>query len=163
MKRGILALTVSGMALALASGCGSSSTSSIETTTVTVGGRTSTITSSKTTTSKTKTGGLQSNTTPKYGAPPANAPVQSGPVQIAYRNIAIDPDVLKVKVGSTIKWTNYDPVEHNVTSKGGPGKFASKNFGEGGTFAFKATQAGVIHYVCTIHPTTMNGTIEVVN
>jgi plastocyanin len=83
-------------------------------------------------------------------------------VPIAYRNIAIDPDTIKVKVGSTIKWTNYDPVEHNVTSKGGPIHFASKNFGEGGTVEFKMTKPGVIHYLCTIHPATMNGTIEVV-
>ena len=54
-------------------------------------------------------------------------------MQIAYHNIAINPDTVKVKVGSTIKWTNYDPVEHNVTSEGGPQKFASKDFGEGGT------------------------------
>ncbi|HEY7952949.1 MAG TPA: plastocyanin/azurin family copper-binding protein [Solirubrobacteraceae bacterium] len=165
MTRGTLAVAalLTTGALMLAAGCGSSGSSNeTETTTVTVGGRTSTITSSKTSTSKSK-GGLQPATTPKFGTPPANAPVQSGAVQIAYRNIAIDPDVLKVKVGSTIKWTNYDPVEHNVTSKGGPAKFASKNFGEGGTFEFKATKAGVIHYECTIHPTTMNGTIEVVN
>jgi plastocyanin len=166
MKRGFAAVLVSAVALALAAGCGSSSSSgTTETTTLTVGGRTTTavVTNGKTTTSKPGSGGLQANTTPKYGAPPAAAPVQSGAVQIAYRNIAIDPDVLKVKVGSTIKWTNYDPVEHNVTSKGGPSSFASKNFGEGKTFEFKATKAGVIHYVCTIHPTTMNGTIEVVN
>ncbi len=169
MKRGTSALAalLTGAALLLAAGCGSSSSSAgrTETTTITVGGRTTTavITNGKTSTSGSKTGGLQPNTTPKYGTPPPNAPVQSGPVQIAYRNIAIDPDVLKVKVGSTIKWTNYDPVDHNVTSKGGPAHFASRNFGEGGTFEFKATKAGVIHYVCTIHPTTMNGTIEVVN
>jgi len=107
--------------------------------------------------------GLQADTTPKYGTPAPNEAVQSGTVQIAYRNIAINPDVLKVKVGSTIKWTNYDPVEHNVTSKGGPSKFASGNFGEGHTFEFKVNKTGVIHYECTIHPTTMNGTIEVVN
>ena len=88
--------------------------------------------------------------------------MQSGVVQIAYRNIAIDPDTLKVKVGSTIKWTNYDPVEHNVTSEGGPAEFASKNFGEGGTFKIKAHQAGRDPLRCTIHPATMNGTIEVV-
>ena len=41
---------------------------------------------------------------------------------VAYRNIAIDPDTLKVKVGSTIEWTNYDSVEHNVTSEGGVGE-----------------------------------------
>jgi plastocyanin len=83
-------------------------------------------------------------------------------VQIAYRNIAIAPDTPKVKLGSTIRWTNYDAVEHNVTSKGGPVSFTSGNFGEGRTFEVKATRPGVIHYLCTIHPTSMNGTIEVV-
>jgi len=153
------------LALALAAGCGSSGGATTETTTVTVGGRTTTavVTNGKTTTSKSVTAGLQSATTPKYGTPAPSEPVQSGAVQIAYRNIAIDPDVLRVKVGSTIKWTNYDPVEHNVTSKGGPATFASKNFGEGRSFEFKVTKTGIIHYECTIHPTTMNGTIEVVN
>ncbi len=83
-------------------------------------------------------------------------------MQIAYRNIAIDPDTLRVKVGSTIKWTNYDSVEHNVTSEGGVAKFASKDFGEGGTYEIRVTKPGIIHYECTIHPASMNGTIEVV-
>jgi plastocyanin len=89
--------------------------------------------------------------------------VQSGVVQIAYRNIAIEPDTVRVKVGSTIKWTNYDSVQANVTSEGGPQTFASKNFGEGGTFELKAEKPGVIHYECTLFPTTMNGSIEVVS
>ena len=84
-------------------------------------------------------------------------------MQVAYRNIAIAPDTLKVKVGSTIKWTNFDNVAHNVTSHDGPQKFASKDFSEGGTFEIKALKPGVIHYECTIHPASMNGTIEVVN
>jgi len=41
-------------------------------------------------------------------------------------------------------------------------KFASKNFGEGGTFELEASKPGVIHYECTLYPVTMNGTIEVV-
>jgi plastocyanin len=150
MKRGITALTVC-CALALATGCGSSSSS------------TSSSSTPATTASAATGGGLKADTTPKYGAPPASAPVQSGTVQIAYRNIAIDPDTVKVKVGSTIKWTNYDSVEHNVTSQGaGPQRFASKDFGESGTFEIKANKPGVIHYLCTIHPASMNGTIEVV-
>ncbi len=87
-------------------------------------------------------------------------------MQIAYRNIAIDPDTVRVKVGSTIRWTNYDSTPANVTSEGGAGgpyKFASKNFGEGGTFEIKASRPGVIHYECTLYPVTMNGTIEVVS
>jgi len=84
-------------------------------------------------------------------------------VRIAYRNVAIAPDTLKVKVGSTIKWVNFDAIIHNVTSKGGPQKFASKDFGQNGTFEIKALKPGTIHYLCTIHPASMNGTIEVVS
>src|SRR4029077_16369213 len=150
--------TLIACALALAAGCGSSSSSS--------GGASSSSSASTSTPNTIGAGkagsGLKVATRPKYASPTASAPVQSGTVQIAYRNIAIAPDTLRVKVGSTIKWTNLDAVEHNVTSDGGPQKFASKNFGEGGTFQIKTLKAGVIHYKCTIQPTSMNGTIAVV-
>jgi plastocyanin len=138
------------LALLCAAGCGSSSSS------------TSGSGSASSPAGGTTSGGLRPSTRPKFAAPPASASVQSGSVQIAYRNITIQPDTVKVKVGSTITWTNYDSIEHNVTSEGGPQKFASGNIGEGAHFAVKATTPGVIHYECTIHPTSMNGTIEVV-
>lgn len=163
------------VALCVAAGCGSSSSSntsgSNSAASSTAGSASSSNTSSTASSGATTTkgagkppasGGLKYNTTPKYATPSSSAPVQSGVVQVAYRNIAIDPDTLRVKVGSTVRWTNYDPVEHNVTSKGGPDHFASKTFAEGGTVEFKLTKPGIVHYVCTIHPTTMNGTIEVV-
>ncbi len=117
---------------------------------------------SSATTASTSSVGIKVDTTPKFASPSPSAPVQSGLVQIAYRNIAIDPDTVKVKVGSTIRWTNYDSVQANVVSEGGPQRFASKSFGEGGTFEIKASKPGVIHYECTFYPVTMNGTIEVV-
>ena len=98
----------------------------------------------------------------QYAKVPSSAATQSGTVQIAYRNIAIEPDAVRVKVGSTIRWTNYDSVPHNVTSESGPMHFASGNFGEGHSFELKVLKTGVIHYECTLQPTTMNGTIEVV-
>lgn len=143
------------LSLAAAAGCGSSSSS-------TAGSTTTAASTSATTSATSPSASLKLDKAPDYASPPASAPVQSGVVQIAYRNITIAPDTVKVKVGSTIKWTNYDSVEHDVTSEGGPQKFASKTFGEGGTFEIKANKPGVIHYECTIHPTTMNGTIDVV-
>jgi len=113
--------------------------------------------------SKKPPAGLQYDTTPKYASPSSSEPVHEGTVQIAYRNIAIDPDTVRVKVGTTVKWTNYDPVVHNVTSEGGPIKFASKSFGEGKSFEVKMTKPGIVHYECTLQPATMNGTIEVVS
>jgi plastocyanin len=97
-----------------------------------------------------------------YAKPPASAPVQSGVIHIAYHEISIEPDTVKAKVGSTVKWTNEDPEPCNVTSELGPYKFASKDFGEGGTFELKLDRPGTINYECTHFPTTMNGTIEVV-
>jgi plastocyanin len=140
--------------LLLAAGCGSSSGTNA--TSATTGSAQATATES------TPAASLKVTTTPKYASPSPSAPVQSGTVMIAYRNVAINPDTVRVKVGTTIRWTNYDSVEHNVTSEGGPQRFASKTFGEGGTFEVKATRPGLIHYECTIHPASMNGTIEVV-
>src|SRR5215472_15696028 len=105
------------LALLCAAGCGSSSSS-------TGGG--GSVSSPGTTPAS---GGLKPSTRPKFAAPPASAAVQSGSVQIAYRNITIQPDTVKVKVGSTITWTNYDSIEHNVTSEGGPQRFASGDIG----------------------------------
>jgi plastocyanin len=152
MRRSLPAVTIACFALLLAGGCGSSGSSSSSSSTTTAAKTSSTSTA----------GGLKADTTPKYASPSSSSPIQSGVVAVAYRNIAIDPDTLKVKVGSTIKWTNYDSVEHNVTSEGGVAKFASKDFGENGTYEIKVTKPGIIHYECTIHPASMNGTIEVV-
>jgi plastocyanin len=146
-----LAIPAACAALALLAGCGSSSSSSSSS---------SATTSSTPAQSTTEKGGLKVTTTPKFA--PATGPVRSGTVRIAYRNIAIAPDTVRVKVGSTIEWTNFDEVAHNVTSERGPQKFASKDFGEGGTFSIKVTKPGVINYECTIHPASMNGTVEVV-
>jgi plastocyanin len=139
-------------ALLLAAGCGSSSHPS-----------TSPARGPSAPAPSASTGRFKASTTPKFATPPATAPVQSGTAKIAYRNITIAPDTVKVKVGSTIVWTNYDPVEHNVTSRSGPASFASKNFGEGKSFSVTLTRPGVIHYLCTIHPTTMNGTIAAIS
>ena len=97
-----------------------------------------------------------------YASPPANAPVQSGVVKITYHEFAIEPDTVKAKVGSTLEWTNENTEKCNVKSEGGPYTFDSGNLPEGGTFELKLDKPGTIHYECTSYPTTMNGTIEVV-
>lgn len=138
-------------ALAALAGCGSSSSSSSS----------STKTASTPKTTSTSSSSLQVNVKPKFAK--ATGPVRSGTVQIAYRNIAIQPDTVRVKVGSKVVWTNYDDIEHNVTSEGGPQRFSSGNFGEGHAFAITVNTPGVLHYECTNHPATMNGTIEVID
>jgi plastocyanin len=77
-------------------------------------------------------------------------------VTIDMKNIQFNPKDVTVKVGETVKWVNQDSVPHNVT--GGP--MHSPTFGKGGTFTYKATKAGKISYVCTIHP-GMTATLNV--
>lgn len=141
MNRGISAL-VACSAIGLAAGCGSSSSSS----------------------STSAPAAAPAASTPQTSTPAASgsATPQSGVVAIAYHNVAIAPSAVKVKLGSTIKWTNFDAITHNVISKGGPQKFASKDIGAQGTFEIKASKVGIISYLCTFHPASMNGTIEVV-
>ncbi len=158
MRTAVAAACATCALLALA-GCGSSSSS---TTTSTTAGSAGTTSSGASSTSSSSQSGLEANTTPNYLKPSPSEPVHSGVVNVAYRDITIQPAVLRVKVGTTVKWTNYDPVDHNVTSESGPQKFASEDFGEGGTYEVKLIKPGIIHYQCTIHPATMNGTIEVV-
>lgn len=106
--------------------------------------------------------GLKYDTTPKFAKPSSSEAPRGGVVQIEYRNYAINPDTVRVKAGSTVRWTNYDEAKCNVTSEGGPEHFKSNDFGEGGTYEIKLTKPGIVHYECTSFPTTMNGSIEVV-
>jgi len=77
-------------------------------------------------------------------------------VTIDMKNIQFNPKTVTVKVGETVKWVNQDSVPHNVS--GGP--LHSPTFGNGGTLTYKATKAGKISYVCTIHP-GMTATLNV--
>lgn len=122
----------------------------------------STSTTTKTTTTAHEKEGIIASGKINYASPPANAPVQSGTIKITYHEFAIEPDTLKAKVGSTLKWTNDDSEKCNVKSEGGPYTFDSGNLPEGGTFELKLDKPGTIHYECTYYPTTMNGSIEVV-
>ena len=153
MKRS-LTILIACMTLLLVAGCGSSKNA----------------TSSSTVASGATGAGAESSSSSPGGAEvfgepseKPNPPRPSGQVaEIAYRNVSISPAKTSVKVGTTIVWTNHDSVEHNITSVGGPAHFSSKNIEEGQSFQFKVTKPGTIRYECTIHPTTMKGTIEVV-
>lgn len=84
----------------------------------------------------------------------------AGTVQISMQDTAFNPKTTTVKVGQTVKWTNDDPFDHNVTATKGE-DFHSSNFGQGGTYSYKVDKPGTISYVCTIHP-GMDGTLKVV-
>jgi plastocyanin len=88
--------------------------------------------------------------------PPSGTPGQSAAVTI--ENIAYSPANITVSVGTTVTWTNKDPVIHTVTSD--TGLFDSGDISQGNTFNYTFNDKGTFAYHCTIHA-TMHGTVTV--
>ncbi|HEY6537090.1 MAG TPA: plastocyanin/azurin family copper-binding protein [Candidatus Nitrosocosmicus sp.] len=82
---------------------------------------------------------------------------------------AFSPNPIKIKVGTTVTWTNNDNNIHTITS----GKPNTPNAGElfdsglttlimpSKTFSYKFANSGDFSYFCRLHP-TMTGTIDVI-
>ncbi len=135
MKRAPVLLLLVALLPALA-GCGSSSSSSK--------------TSSGTATSRTAAASQ-----PSGGAAPAGTGVQ-----VTIKSLAFNPSSVHAVVGETVVWTNLDGPPHNVTWMGGPKFTSSSTLNTNDKFSLRLTQAGTIHYICTIHP-FMKATIVV--
>src|SRR4051794_18003860 len=104
-----------------------------------------------------------SNTKTQKAAPAAPAKKAGKNAAVSMKNIQFSPKALTVASGTTVKWTNDDSVNHDVTKTGGPGpKFASGsgNLAQGATYQQTLKTPGTIKYVCTVHP-GMTGTITV--
>jgi plastocyanin len=71
---------------------------------------------------------------------------------------AFRPDAITVSAGTTITWTNEDPVAHTVTAD--DGSWDSGSLARGATFSHTFEAAGTYAYHCTIHP-GMKGTVVV--
>jgi plastocyanin len=98
-----------------------------------------------------------------YGAPASTATTTTAAATTATNAAAIkgfsfQPEVLKVKVGARVTWTNDDAVAHTVTAD--TNSFASGNLQPGGSFSFTFTRPGTYAYHCSIHP-SMHGSVVV--
>lgn len=81
-------------------------------------------------------------------AAPAAAPVASDSVTI--HNFAFGPQIVTVKAGTTVHWTNHDTEAHTVTSD--TGAFSSPVLQPGASYAHTFTKPGTYSYHCSIHP-----------
>jgi plastocyanin len=97
-------------------------------------------------------------------APPgtiSNAGGTGVTIQIRIRENSFDPDLVTVKVGTTVVWTNEDPIAHTVTYTGtGATKFDSGNIAKGQSFKNTFTAPGRYKYADT-QRSFMEGTIVV--
>jgi plastocyanin len=82
-----------------------------------------------------------------------------GPVvHAAMRNLAFVPARLEIAAGTTVEWTNHDPLAHSVTAD--DGSFDSGLIQSGATWRHTFTTPGTYSWHCTPHP-FMKGTVVV--
>jgi len=107
--------------------------------------------------------------TSAYGSDeqPGAQPSQSDTVTVEIKNLKFEPAELVVPAGTTVRWVNLDPVDHDVTSgesvigratrgmkqtKFPDDKFASGLFGKDKSFSVTFDEKGEYKYYCNIHP-----------
>ncbi|MFI5255180.1 MAG: cupredoxin domain-containing protein [Candidatus Limnocylindrales bacterium] len=77
---------------------------------------------------------------------------------VTISDFAFKPDVLTVKVGTTVTWTNKDSTGHDVKwDDGAPG---SETLSTGQSYTRTFATAGTFTYICGIHA-SMKGKITV--
>lgn len=117
-------------------------------------------------------GGMMTMTVavPATAVPATAVPAATAAPKPAAKTVMVDiqvfqfmPNVLEVKAGTTVIWTNKDNIEHSITNgvPGKPGgKFDSGFFTQGKTFSFTFTEAGEYPYFCMRH-NSMQGIVRV--
>jgi plastocyanin len=104
---------------------------------------------------------------------PSASPTSTNKVSIVHGaatlgNKAFSPNLIRIKVGSTVTWTNNDNNLHTVTSGIPNTANAGQTFDSGLTalimptkiYSHKFTNTGEFSYFCRVHP-TMVGKIVV--
>jgi plastocyanin len=86
------------------------------------------------------------------------APAGAEDMALKIENFTFTPQRMTVKAGTTVTWTNLDPIPHTVASS--TKAFGSKTLDTDDKFSFTFTTAGIYEYFCTLHP-HMTGTIVV--
>lgn len=75
---------------------------------------------------------------------------------VAIQNYAFSPIEATIKVGTTVVWTNKDPISHTVKL----GDIASTELAKDQIFEYTFFVAGEYNYYCGLHP-SMQGKIIV--
>jgi plastocyanin len=86
---------------------------------------------------------------PAAAAAPAAKPVT---VEIAITDKTYAPHVVVVPVGSTVRFPNHDPFNHNVFSVSEPNSFDLGLYGRGEAKSHTFDHAGLVRVYCNVHP-----------
>ena len=89
-----------------------------------------------------------------YVEGPTGTAVQARPatVEIAITDKVYAPHVVVVPVGSTVRFPNHDPFNHNVFSVSDSNAFDLGLYGRGETKGYTFSHPGLVRVYCNIHP-----------
>jgi len=73
-------------------------------------------------------------------------------VEIAITDKTYAPHVVVVPVGSTVRFPNHDPFNHNVFSVSEPNSFDLGLYGRGETKSHTFDHPGLVRVYCNVHP-----------
>ena len=93
------------------------------------------------------------------GSDPSKETPAVGGTEVRLDDFAFAPANIVIDVGTTVTWTNYDSVEHTVTSDEGD-ELESERLGEDGTFRHTFDTPGEYYYHCKPH-SNMHGLVTV--
>lgn len=99
--------------------------------------------------------------TQENSSQPAAVANQASTIEVGIEDYAYKPAAIRVKAGTTVRWTNRDSVEHNVVadqkSSDAP---LSELLAKGKSYSFTFNKVGTYSYHCAPHP-YMKGTVIV--
>jgi plastocyanin len=73
-------------------------------------------------------------------------------VEIAITDKTYAPHVIVVPLGSTVRFPNHDPFNHNVFSVSEPNSFDLGLYGRGEAKSYTFQHAGLVRVYCNVHP-----------
>jgi plastocyanin len=73
-------------------------------------------------------------------------------VEIAITDKTYAPHVVVVPLGSTVRFPNHDPFNHNVFSVSEPNTFDLGLYGRGEAKSYTFTHPGLVRVYCNVHP-----------
>jgi len=82
--------------------------------------------------------------------------------QVTMENSTFEPEEITIEVGTMVRWSNQDQVQHTVTAgtRDNPTDLFDQSVPAGGSFSFTFDEPGTYEYFCAIHP-GMSGVVIV--
>ena len=99
-------------------------------------------------------GGGEANTQAETKEPSGGATAKKT-AAVSMKDIQFSPESVTVGKGGSVKWTNAEAVNHDVTKTDGAGPDFSSgkgNMGQGDSFSRSFNVVGTINYECSVHP-----------